>query len=90
MALTGAGSAKSIARSDLVALVTAAAEPPVKAALPSVTVRLATSLALAWAVALPVKVTVATVALVFVTTAVRPLGTLLTTAPARAAPLVPV
>ena len=84
----GPGSAKSITRSLLVALVTEPALPPVKLLLAKVTVRLAMSLALACAVALPVKLKVAVVALVFTSTAVIPAGTLVTVP--KAAPLTPV
>ena len=55
-----------------------------------VTVRLLTSLTLACDAALPVKLRVAVVSLALVTTAVRPLGTLVTVAPASTCPLVPV
>jgi hypothetical protein len=53
-------------------------------------VRLEMSLALACDVALPVNVTVATVELVLVTSAVKPVGTFLTIAPAKGFPAVPV
>ena len=74
----------------LVAPVTLLASPLVKAALPRVTVKLVIACALAWAVALPVKLSSAVVADVLVTTAVRPVGTLVTAAPARTAPSLPV
>ena len=58
--------------------VTLATAPPVTSALMKVIVKLATSCAFAWAVALSVKLKVATVELVRVNTAVKPAGTLVT------------
>jgi hypothetical protein len=72
----------------VVAPVTIAAMPPVKSPSAKVTVRLAISSALACAVALPVRLRVAVVALALTREAVRPAGTLVT-AP-REAPLAPV
>ncbi len=84
-------SAKLIFRLLWVAFETPAAEPPVNAPLAKVTVRLPTSLAFAWLAAAPVKLSSAVVALVRVSTAVRPAGTLVTlAADSRLAPSVPV
>ena len=75
-------------RSFFVEPVTVEADPPVKLPSANVTVRLATSCALAWAVAVPVKLKVAVVAEALTKTAVRPAGVFVTVP--KAAPSVPV
>ena len=77
---------KSMLRSLLVEPATAAAGSLVKAASVKVMVRLFTSSALAWLLALPVSVRVITESLMRVNTAVRPAGTLVALTPAGVDP----
>ena len=65
-------------KSVLLLVATLAADPPVKAAFTNVTPRLVMLSTAACAVAVPVRAMVAVVALVPVTTAVKPAGTLAT------------
>ena len=83
------GSAKSTTISARAAPVTALASTPLKAALPKLTPKLLMSFALACALALPVKVRVAVVALVRVICAVRPAGVLENVTPDSSAPSLP-
>ncbi len=83
------GSIKTTRKSVLVEPVTAAASPLVNDVLPKVTVRLLMLLAVVCDVALPVSEMTAVVALVRITVAVNPAGTLVTTAPGTGEPLVP-
>ena len=80
------GSVKSMLRSLLIEPATAAAGSLAKPSSVKVMVRLFTSSALAWLVALPVSVRVIMLSLVRVNTAVRPGGTLVAITPAGVDP----